>query len=148
MMVDGFEPLSDVGADPCVSPTRATTTLAVERNNYFIIGGNELSESGIIEHQAQSVSALAGYKDLVGNASKRCDHEEAATLGSVAHYSPPVGIIGEVKHFECLRRPKVGERLVTTVQMGMTFGNVTLANCETAIDQEVVARINIKVFMQ
>ena len=43
---------------------------------------------------------------------------------------------------------EVGERLVTTVQMGMTFGNVTLAKCETAIDGETVARINIKVFMQ
>lgn len=129
MMVDGFEPLPDIGADPTASPTRATTTLAVERNNYFIIGGGELSESGIIEHQAQSVSALAGYNATDSD-------------------SPPVGIIGEVKHFECLRRPKVGERLVTTVQMGMTFGNVTMAKCETAIDGETVARINIKVFMQ
>lgn len=129
MMVDGFEPLPDIGADPTASPTRATTTLAVERNNYFIIGGGELSESGIIEHQAQSVSALAGYNATDSD-------------------SPPVGIIGEVKHFECLRRPRVGERLVTTVQMGMTFGNVTMAKCETAIDGETVARINIKVFMQ
>lgn len=129
MMVDGFEPLPDVGADPSVRPSGATTTLAVERNNYFIIPGGELSESGIIEHQAQSVSALAGYNAAESD-------------------SPPVGIIGEVKHFECLRRPKIGERLVTTVQMGMTFGNVTLAKCETAIDGETVARINIKVFMQ
>ena len=120
MMVDGFEPLSD---------DSATTALCIGRNNYFIIGDGELSESGIIEHQAQSVSALAGYKAADSD-------------------SPPVGIIGEVKHFECLRRPKVGERLVTTVQMGMTFGNVTLAKCESAIDGETVARINIKVFMQ
>ena len=120
MMVEGFEPLSD---------DSATTALCVSRNNYFILDGDELSESGIIEHQAQSVSALAGYNAAESD-------------------SPPVGISGEVKHFECLRRPKIGERLVTTVQMGMTFGNVTLAKCETAIDGETVARINIKVFMQ
>ena len=120
MMVDGFEPLSD---------DSATTALCIGHNNYFIIGGDELSESGLIEHQAQSVSALAGFKAADSD-------------------NPPVGIIGEVKHFECLRRPKVGERLMTTVQMGMTFANVTLAKCETAIDGETVARINIKVFMQ
>lgn len=120
MMVDGFEPLSD---------DSAATALCISRNNYFILDDGELSESGIIEHQAQSVSALAGYR-------------------AAGSDNPPVGIIGEVKHFECLRRPKVGERLVTTVQMGMTFGNVTLAKCETAIDGETVARINIKVFMQ
>ncbi|MBR6187625.1 MAG: beta-hydroxyacyl-ACP dehydratase [Prevotella sp.] len=120
MMVDGFEPLSD---------DSATTSLCVDHNNYFIIDGDELSESGIIEHQAQSVSALAGYKAAESD-------------------SPPVGIIGEVKHFECLRRPRIGERMVTTVQMGMTFGNVTMAKCETAIDGETVARINLKVFMQ
>lgn len=120
MMVDGFEPLSD---------DSATAALSVDRNNYFVIFDDELSESGIIEHQAQSVSAMAGYK-------------------AAGSDSPPVGIIGEVKHFECLRRPRVGERLVTTVQMGMTFGNVTMARCETAVDGETVARINIKVFMQ
>ena len=120
MMVEGFEATDNANA---------TTWLAVSRNNYFIVGNGELSESGIIEHQAQSVSALAGYN-------------------ATGSDSPPIGIIGEVKHFECLRRPKVGECLVTTVQMGMTFGNVTMAKCETAIDGETVARINLKVFMQ
>ena len=122
MMVDGFEATDDASA---------TTTLCVARDCYFVACGCEMSESGIIEHQAQSVSALAGYA--------------AMCKGST---SPPVGIIGEVKHFECLRRPRVGERMVTTVQMGMTFGNVTMAKCETSIDGETIAKINLKVFMQ
>lgn len=122
MMVDGFE---STGNDS------ATTWLSVGRNNYFVIGDDELSESGIIEHQAQSVSALAGWKSV-----------ESGATGA------PIGIIGEVKHFECLRRPRVGERIDTTVQMGMTFGNVTLAKCESTVEGETVARINLKVFMQ
>ena len=134
MMVDGFEPLSD---------DSATTALGIDRNNYFIIGGDELSESGIIEHQAQSVSALAGYNYLLTVGTRR-----VASASVPDNVSPPVGIIGEVKHFECLRRPRIGERVVTTVQMGMTFGNVTMAKCESAIDGETVARINLKVFMQ
>lgn len=135
MMVEGFEPLGDAGAAAeGGSPSPACTTcamtmLGVARSNYFVLPGGELSESGLIEHQAQSVSALAGYN------AKDQD-------------SPPVGIIGEVKHFECLRRPHVGECLTTTVQMGMTFGNVTMARCETRVGEETVARINIKVFMQ
>jgi len=120
MMVEGFEPLTDDSAQ---------SWLSVDRNNYFIVAGGELSESGIIEHQAQSVSALAGYKAAGAD-------------------TPPVGIIGEVKHFECLRRPHIGEQLQTTVQMGMTFGNVTMARCETTAGGETIARINLKVFMQ
>jgi len=134
MMVDGFEPLTD---------TCATTTLAVSRNNYFIVSGGELSESGIIEHQAQSVSALAGYNGL----SEENDRQ-SPEKGMGETKSPPIGIIGEVKHFECLRRPKISERMVTTVETGMTFGNVTMAKCETKIDGETIARINLKVFMQ
>jgi len=105
------------------------TTLTVRYDNYFVIGGDELSETGLIEHTAQSASALAGYKSLGAE-------------------SAPVGIIGEVKHFSCERRPRVGETLHTTITFGMSFGNVTLADGETAIDGEVIARTSLKIFIQ
>jgi len=120
MMVDTAD---DFTEDSC------QTTLTVRYDNYFVIGGDELSETGLIEHTAQSASALAGYKSLGAE-------------------SAPVGIIGEVKHFSCERRPRVGETLHTTITFGMSFGNVTLADGETDIDGEVIARTSLKIFIQ
>ena len=120
MMVDTAD---DFTEDSC------QTTLTVRYDNYFVIGGDELSETGLIEHTAQSASALAGYKSLGAE-------------------SAPVGIIGEVKHFSCERRPRVGETLHTTITFGMSFGNVTLADGETSIDGEVIARTSLKIFIQ
>lgn len=105
------------------------TSLTVRYDNYFVIGGDELAETGLIEHTAQSASALAGYKSLGAE-------------------SAPVGIIGEVKHFTCHRRPRVGEKLDTTITFGMSFGNVTLADGETCIDGELIAETKLKIFIQ
>lgn len=108
------------------------TCLSVSYNNYFVIDDNELSETGLIEHMAQSASALAGYKALTSDSSDQ----------------PPVGIIGEVKRFSCERRPLVGEIIETTIRFGMTFGNVTLADGESRIGEETIAKIKLKIFIQ
>jgi len=88
-----------------------------------------MAETGLIEHLAQSCSALAG--------TQAQDPEH-----------PPVGLIGEVKHFECRRRPRIGERIKSTITFGLTFGNVTLATGQAFVDEELIADINLKIFMQ
>jgi predicted hotdog family 3-hydroxylacyl-ACP dehydratase len=93
----------------------AVTTLAVRLDNYFMLADGTMSETGIIEHIAQSCSALAGSQARPETSP-----------------SPPVGIIGEVKHFVCHRRPYAGEQLRTTVAFDMTFGNVTIATGGTS----------------
>jgi len=108
------------------------TSLSVSYNNYFVVGDNELSETGLIEHMAQSASALAGYKSLQSSSDE----------------APPVGIIGEVKRFSCERRPVVGEKIETTIRFGMTFGNVTLADGQSHIGDEPIASIKLKIFIE
>ena len=108
---------------------RAATTLAVRLDNYFALPDGTMSESGLIEHIAQSCSAFGGLQA-----------QEADT--------PPVGIIGEVKHFTCHRRPFSGERLDTVVTFDMTFGNVRMATGISSVDGEVVAEAKLKIFMQ
>jgi len=122
IMVDGFE-----GSDD----NSAVTTLSVCPNNYFILPDDTLSETGLIEHLAQSCSALAGYQ----------------VLSQGLEY-PPVGLIGEVKRFNCLRRPRVGERIRSTITFGMTFGNVTVATGQAFVDEEMIADIKLKIFIQ
>ena len=122
MMVDAFEATGDQSA---------ATTLTVTRENYFLLPGEELSETALIEHIAQSASALAGWQSL-----NRGDT------------NPPIGLIGEVKHFECLRRARLGERLQTSVVFGFTLGNVTLATGEVHVGDELIAKANLKIFIQ
>ena len=119
-MVDGFEGGGD---------NSAVTTLSVCPDNYFILPDGTMAETGLIEHLAQSCSALAGAQ------AQASEH-------------PPVGLIGEVKHFKCHRRPRVGERVRSTVTFGFSFGNVTLAMGKAFVDEELIADIQLKIFMQ
>jgi len=122
IMVDALEVSGDA---------RAATTLTVRHDNYFMLPDGTLAETGLIEHIAQSCSALAGHHAL---------SEEPS--------APPIGIIGEIKHFVCHRRPCAGEPLQTNVTFDMTFGNVTLATGLSKVGEEPIAEVKLKIFMQ
>lgn len=119
MMVDEFERQDD---------TTAVTALVIGRGNYFLLPDGTMSETGLIEHIAQSCSALAASK-VEGNEA-------------------PIGMIVEVKNFCCHRRPLCHERLHTTVSFGFSFGNMTLAHGISSIGEETVAEVDLKIFMQ
>ncbi len=122
MMVDEFE---------AGEGRSASTALTVRPDNYFLLFGQELSETGLIEHCAQSCSALAGY--------------EAMVRGDV---NPPIGMIAEVKHFACKLRPKKGDRIETKVAFGFSFGNMILANGSCSVGKEQIAEVELKIFIQ
>ena len=119
MMVDEFEQQDD---------TTATTALTVSRGNYFLLPDGMMSPTGLIEHIAQSCSALAAAR--------------------VKSETAPVGMIAEVKNFCCHRRPQANEKLQTKVSFGFSFGNMTLAHGVSFIGEETVAEIDLKIFMQ
>ena len=134
IMVDGLEDGGD---------NSAVTTLSVCPDNYFILPDDTMAETGLIEHLAQSCSALAGARAFAQNAPL-----EEADSPINGDSPPPVGLIGEVKHFKCLRRPRIGERIRSTITFGLTFGNVTLATGQAFVDEEMIADIKLKIFMQ
>lgn len=119
MMVDS---LDRVEGDTCV------TSLTVRADNYFIDDDGLVAEPGLVEHFAQSASAFAGKRTLEAGATK-----------------PPVGYIGEIKHFHCYRRPTIGERLTTTISMGPTVGEVTIIRGETISGNEKIADTQMKI---
>lgn len=131
IMVDEFEECDD---------NSAGTALSVCPDNYFILPDGTMAETGLIEHLAQSCSALSGYKALMQASPSGEDLKKAPP--------PPVGLIGEVKQFECHRRPRLGEKLKSTVTFGFSFGNVTLATGQTFVNDELIADIQLKIFMQ
>lgn len=121
LLVDGLE---SVEGDTAVS------TLTVRADNCFTDEDGLLAEAGVMEHIAQSASALAGYK--------------AVQAGATA---PPVGYIGEVKKFRLHRLPRMGEVLRTTVSFGTEVEGVTLLSAETRAGEELIASTQMKISM-
>lgn len=119
IMVDEFEQCDG---------QQAVTALTVRNDNYFSLSDGTMAETGVIEHIAQSCSALAG-SNAQGD-------------------KPPVGMIVEVKHFSCQRRPLVGDRIETTVTFGFSFGTMTLAHGTSSVDGETIAEVDLKIFIQ
>lgn len=109
----------------------AATRLHIRTDNYFLLADGTLAETGVIEHIAQSCSALAAANAQPTDAER-----------------PPIGMIAELKHFTCRRRPCPGETLETLVSFGFSFGAMTLAHGTTYINGEQIAEINLKIYMQ
>jgi predicted hotdog family 3-hydroxylacyl-ACP dehydratase len=112
--------------------TEAVTGLTVRRGNLFCTAGGRLAEAGLIEHVAQSASALAGYK------SYRNDPQQPA----------PVGYIGEVKKFRIFRLPEVGESLRTSIRILSEVENISLLSAETKAGDEIIAAGQMKIFIR
>ncbi len=108
----------------------AKTVLTVKADNYFIDDDGLFSETGLIEHIAQSASAFAGYVAITAGAKEA-----------------PVGYIGEIKRLRVYRRPRVGEELHTSVTMGAEIEGVRIVQGETCVSGETVASTQLKIFI-
>lgn len=106
----------------------AKCSLVITSDNIFLEKGDRLSVAGLVEHIAQSASALFGYNALAAGET-----------------SVPVAYIGEVKKFKCFRQPLVGEELVTTISIGTKVENVTMFNAMVKSGQELIAETFMKI---
>lgn len=120
VMVDAFYEGSD---------TEAVTGLTVRTDNLFC-DGRQLTEPGMIEHIAQSASALSGYK-----AFRR-------------RQPAPVGFIGEVRKLTLHRLPAAGESLRTTIRILSEIMNVSLLTAETWSGEELLAAGQMKIYIR
>lgn len=120
LMLDGIEAINE---------DTINSVLTIAPDNFFLVDG-VLQEMALIEHQAQTASALAGHKAL-------------ATTDAA-----PVGMIGEVKNFVLHRLPVVGEMLHTTVTFLDELGGITLIQCVTTSQGEPVAETKMKIFVE
>lgn len=121
MMVDRLLDVTDDGG---------RTRLVVGIDNYFMGRDDRMNELGLMEHIAQSASAVAGYR--------------AALAGSE---SAPIGMIAEVKHFACQHLPEAGDTLLTDIRFGIEVAGITIVNGVTRIDDEVVATATMKIYI-
>ena len=111
------------------SPAGATTSLFISSTNMFCHQGH-IAEAGIIEHMAQSASAMAGYN---------C---------KVAGKPAPVGFIGEVKKFTLNFLPKIEETIKTSVKIVSDSKGSALINATATVGGEVAATCMMKFFIK
>jgi predicted hotdog family 3-hydroxylacyl-ACP dehydratase len=99
--------------------------LKIPADNIFVEDGT-FTESGLVEHMAQSVALYTGYQYFLKN--------EPA----------PTGYIGSVKDVEILELPAAGDELVTQVSVLQEFMGITLVNIVTKRNNVEIARSQMK----
>ncbi|MFC3159695.1 hypothetical protein SAMN05443633_10626 [Chryseobacterium arachidis] len=118
-------PFVMVNSIAAYSETELVSGFEVKEENIFVQDGI-FQASGLVEHQAQSVALHTGYKYYL--------------LGKEA----PTGYIGAIKTFEAIQLPKLGDKLTSEVSIINEMMGVTLVDIVTKINDEVIAKSQMK----
>ena len=102
--------------------TTTTTALAVREENIFVAEGR-LSAEGLIENIAQTCAARIGY----------------------FNESMKIGVIGAVSNFEIFHTPKIGDLIVTTIDVLEEMFQITLVKAVIKCGDETMAQANMKI---
>lgn len=101
--------------------------LTVTADNIFVdIETQSFQASGFIEHMAQAVALYTGYQCYLKDEGN------------------PIGYIGALKNIEIKRLPKVGEQILTTVEILQDFMGVTLVSVRSEVGGEEIAKGELK----
>lgn len=107
------------------SDSHLVSGFEIKEENIFVQNGI-FQASGLVEHQAQSVALHTGYKFYL--------------LGKEA----PTGYIGTIKTFEATALPKTGDQLKSEISIINEMMGVTLVDVVTMLNDDVIARSQMK----
>jgi predicted hotdog family 3-hydroxylacyl-ACP dehydratase len=110
------------------SETALISGLKVNQNNIFV-ANNIFTESGVVEHMAQSVALHTGYQFYL--------KKEAA----------PTGYIGSIKEITINKLPKTDDEIQTTVTILHEFAGITLVDLVTKLNGETIATGQMKTIL-
>jgi len=103
------------------------TTLTVREDNIFVDDG-VFSEAGLIENVAQTCAARMGnFKNEEGENRVK------------------IGFIGVIRNMEIIRLPKVGETIVTQVDLIDEVFQISLVKATVSIEDEIIATCEMKI---
>ena len=91
-----------------------------------LVSNHILPLAGVLEHVAQSCAARIGYLQSAQNEPIR------------------IGYIGAVKKITLNRAPSVGEHLVTKVTLLDSVMDISLLQCDTFVEDQMIAQTTIK----
>ena len=102
------------------------TQLEIRDDNVFCKEGR-LSAEGLMENIAQTCAARIGYINMTKNETVK------------------IGVIGSVNNYEIFRLPKVGEVIITTIEMMEEMFQVTMVKAVVKCGEETLAQANMKI---
>ena len=107
--------------DRLVSCDETITTTQLEVRVF--VSDHHLSAEGMVEIIAQTCAARIGY----------------------LNDSVKLGVIGAVSNFEVFRTPRVGEQILTSINVLEEMFNITLVKAVVKCDDEILAQSNMKI---
>lgn len=126
VMLDGAEMQEDGASGHSGEVVYAT--LLVKETNWFFADG-VLTESGLMEHMAQSVCVCIGL---------RANNEQ---------HRAQIGYLAEVKNMTINRLPMAGEQLRTRIAVVALVDEAIVVNAETQVNTETIAKGMLTIFV-
>ena len=123
------EPIIMVDALLYFDATKVVSGFSIKNDNLFVENGL-FTESGIIEHMAQTVALYTGYHFYIKN-------EKA-----------PEGYIGAIKNVVLYKLPKVDDTLETEVEILQEIMGVTLVKGATKLNGELIMTAEMKTVLK
>lgn len=121
------EPFVMIGKLIHFDQTLTVTETLVQEENIFVDGGR-FSAAGLMENIAQTCAARIGYANKY-----------------ILKKDIQLGFIGAVRNFEVKALPKVGDTIVTRVEVKEEIFGMTLAYATIECDGEVYASTEMKI---
>ena len=104
----------------------SVTELDVRPDNVFVADGR-MTAAGLVENIAQTCAARIGYINLNSGETVK------------------IGVIGSVNNFEVFHTPKVGDVLVTTIEVIEEMFQITMVKAFIKCGDELLAQANMKI---
>lgn len=107
-----------------------TTSFEVRADNLFVENG-VLDAAVLAENMAQTCAARLGY------------------INRYVLFRPiQIGFIGAIRKMQIMRRPHVGERLFTTIEVMEEVVGITLVRASVTVDGTEIASAEMKIALQ
>ncbi len=120
-------PIVMVGALIEASENKICSSFTIANNNIFV-EDNQMNESGLLENIAQTAAAGIGYKQVKENSPVN------------------LGFIAAIKSLHIHLLPKVGDQLLTTVEIVNNVMDVTIVQGSVMINNMMAAECEMRIF--
>ena len=127
-MIPQKPPMAMIDTIIDVTAQKAVTALTITKENIFCEEGF-FQAPGLSENIAQTAAAQVGY------------------LSNLAGEAPPVGFIGAIKNLSIEQLPKIGDQLITEIEIEHEIMNFTVINGIAKVGDQIMAKCQMKIFI-
>ncbi|WP_271764698.1 hypothetical protein [Aquimarina algiphila] len=99
---------------------KGVSRFSISENNIFVSNGF-FSETGVLEHMAQTAALYMGYKQSLDNIKTK------------------EGFIGAIKSSQIISLPKLNDILSTEIEVVYQIANMTMVKIESSVNGKIIA---------